>query len=467
MNKIQILDTSLREGEQSRGVCFSVEEKIFLANKLRDFGVGIIEIGNPGVSENEKYNCTKIVASLSDVDILVHSRANKDDVMAAYATKANWIGIWASFNDVSLDSKFTNKSREWIKESVAEAIVLAKNLGFRVRFTIEDASRTSLEHIYELGICAVNAGANRISLADTVGIWHPKQCYEVIKFAKENFSTEIEVHLHNDLGLAHANAIAAIDAGAMIIDASVLGIGERAGICDLVTLAKSLDMFYNVDGFDFKLSDELSHIVSRIGAFDIEPHHPLVGRNVFTHVSKYHANAIEKNHEAYEAINPLEFGRTRGVTVNTFDRKNINRITNHLEAKTPFVKGASELLHHRDGVGTRWVHMDSRVDSRSHVYIIERIFDKDYNNVYQPHVDSHSHNCDSVFVFMGNNSDGSGLKVSVTFGVGEESTTQIIDSPASVYIPSDIYHTYAYISGTGRFLNFVLSPNYNDSIINQ
>ncbi len=467
MSKIQILDTTLREGEQFRGVCFSIEEKIFLANRLKDFGVGIIEIGQPGISEFEKQNCIKIASAVRDIDILVHSRANTDDVVAARATNATWIGIWASFNDISLNSKFSNKSREWIKDEVTKSIKLAKELGFKVRFSIEDASRTSFEHIYDLGTAAVTAGANRISLADTVGIWHPRKCYEAVKFAKEKFSCEIEVHLHNDLGLAHANAISAIDAGAAVVDASVLGIGERSGICDLVPLAKSLDTFYGIKNFDFRLSDELSGAISRIGAFDIEPHHPLLGRNVFTHVSKYHINAVEKDHEAYEAINPIDFGRSRNIMVNTLDRKNINRVNNNFEVKIPFVRGASELLHHRDGVGTRWVHMDNRVDIRSHIYIIERIFDKDYINSYQPHVDSHAHNCDSTFVFMGNNTDGTGLKVSVTFGHGEDSITQIVDSPASVYIPMGVYHSYAYISGIGRFLNFVLSPNYNDSIINQ
>ncbi len=467
MNKIIILDSTLREGEQSRGICFSIQEKILLAKKLRDFGVGIIEIGQPGISEIEKQNCITIAREVNSIDILVHSRANTADVLAARETCASWIGIWASFNDISLATKFSNKSRNWIKDEVFNSIKLAKKLGFKVRFSIEDASRTSFEHIYDLGISAVTAGADRISLADTVGIWHPRECYDAVKFAKENFNCEIEVHLHNDIGLAHANAISAIDAGATVIDASVLGIGERAGVCDLVSLAMSLNKFYQINHFNFKLAQELSNAISRIGSFNIEPNHPLVGRNVFTHVSKYHAKAAESNPEAYEAINPTVLDRNRNIVVNHLDRKETQRINNNLEVKTPFVKGASELLHHRDGVGSRWVFMDNRVDERSHIYIIERAFDFDYSESYQPHVDSHAHNCDSTFVFMGNDVDGTGLRVSVTFGEGEQQTTKIVDSPSSVYIPANVYHSYAYISGTGRFLNFVLSPNYNESIINQ
>ncbi|MFN8770856.1 MAG: LeuA family protein [Neisseriaceae bacterium] len=467
MNKIIILDSTLREGEQFRGVCFSVAEKILLAKKLRDFGVNIIEIGQPGISEAEKQACIQIANEVQNIDILVHARANEADVLTARETSAQWIGIWASYNDISLATKFKDKSREWVKDKVVKSIKLSKDLGFKVRFSIEDASRTTFEHIYELGINAAGAGADRISLADTVGVWHPQKCFEAVKFAKDSFACEIEVHLHNDLGLAHANAISAIDAGANIIDASILGVGERAGICDLIQLAKTLNMFYELNNFDFRMAQDLANSISRIGCFDIEPHHPLIGENVFTHVSRYHAKASERNPEAYEAINPADFARKRHIIINNLDRKDVQRINLNLEVKTPFTKGASELLHHRDGVGSRWVFMDNRIDERSHVYVIERTFDVDYSNTYEPHVDSHAHNCDSTFVFMGSNNDGTGLKVSVTFGEHSDQITKIIDSPAAIYIPANVYHSYSYISGTGRFLNFVLSPNYNESIINQ
>lgn len=467
MKNVIILDSTLREGEQSRGVCFSVKEKILLAQKLRDFGVGIIEIGQPGISESEAGACIEICNSVSDVDLLVHARANRDDILAARKTSAKWIGIWASYNDISLATKFSNRSREWIKEQVTQSVAMAKELGFMVRFSIEDASRTSLELIYDLGMSAVKAGADRISLADTVGIWHPKECEKVVKFAVESFDREIEVHLHNDLGLAHANAIAAIDAGATVVDASVLGLGERAGICDLITLAAILDKHYNLNRYNFKHSQDLAQAIARIASNSIEHNHPIVGRNSFTHVSKYHVKAADNNPQSYEALDPEYYGRSRSFTANVLERKDQQRLNSNLIVKTPFIKGASELLHHRDGVGFRWVFMDSRIDERSQVYIIERTFDRDYAGQSEAHVDSHAHNCDSVFAFMGNAPDGTGLTVRVTFGEGEQTTTQTFSSPASVYIPANIYHSYEYISGTGRFLNFVLSPNYNESIVNQ
>ncbi len=484
MQKIFVLDTTLREGQQACGIRFSLQEKIELAKKLKAFGVDIIEIGHPGISPAEEEIAKKICAAIQCVDFLVHARALEEDIIAAKNTKATWVGIWASYNDISLQTKFKNKSREWIKTQVKESILLAKKLGLKVRFTIEDASRTPEYLIEELGKIAVNAGADRISLADTVGVWHPKECSKAVQHALTCFNNisvrriDIEVHLHNDLGLAQANAIAALDAGASVIDASLLGIGERAGICDLAMICNTLKQFYplNSKNYDLSLSQELAQFVSRIGAFKIEPHHPIVGRHVFTHVSKYHIKATENNPEAYESLKPEDFGSKRKSLLNTSNLNyadNVNnlnsnvqqRYLNNLQIKKPFIKGASELLHHRDGVGLRWVFMDNRIDARSPVYIIERIFDKDYQDDCPPHVDSHAHHCDSVFVFMGNESDGTGLTASVTFGAGENQTTEIFSSPASIFIPAHVFHTYTYIKGIGRFLNFVLSPNYNASIV--
>lgn len=462
--KIIVLDSTLREGEQALGICFSQSEKIEFASKLKDFGVDLIEIGHPGISKVEEEICRTICESVSDANFLVHARACEADIRAAINSRAQWVGIWASYNDISLAAKFSNKSREWVKAQVHESILLAKQAGLKVRFTIEDASRTARHLIRELGLVAVNAGADRISLADTVGAWHPKQCHEIVSYAVEQFAAEIEVHLHNDLGLAHANAISAIEAGASIIDVSVLGIGERAGICDLFAICVSLEKFYGVSRYNFPLARELSCMLTKVGSFSCEPHHPIVGKHVFTHVSRYHIKAVETHPEAYEFLTPESFGVQRQSVLNTLERGRQQRFSNALQIKKPFIKGASELLYHRDGVGHRWVFMDNRIDDRSSVYMIERIFDQDYSAVYQPHVDSHVHHCDSFFVFMGNNPDGTGLEVEVTFVSNQVETTRIFESPASILIPAGVAHSYSYIRGMGRFLNFVLSRNYNESL---
>lgn len=462
---LTILDATLREGEQAAGVCFSKDEKIYLVNQLKNFGVSLIEIGHPGISQVEEQLCKQICDAVSDVALLVHARACENDVLAAKNTGASWVGIWVSYNDISLVTKFPQKSREWIDKQVHSSISFAKKSGMKVRFTIEDASRTEWESIAHLGAIAVEAGADHLSLADTVGIWHPKTCFEIVQKAVSYFPCPIEVHLHNDLGLAQANAVAAMDAGASVIDASILGIGERAGICDLFSLSATMEKFYSAKRYHWEFAQPMVECVSRIAQFNTEPHHPLIGKQVFSHVSKYHLKAMTTDPCAYEALEPEDYAASRKMMVNPLERNDARRFEKHLNIQAPFIKGASELAYHRDGVGNRWVLMDNRIDERSTVYAIERIFDKDYAKIYQPHVDSHAHHCDSFFVFMGNNEDGTGLTVSVTFGEGDERVTKIFSSPASVFIPAKVPHTYSYLNGIGRFLNVVLAGNYNQSLV--
>jgi 2-isopropylmalate synthase len=298
-----------------------------------------------------------------------------------------------------------------------------------------------------------------------VGAWSPQACYAVVNNIKKKFSCEIEVHLHNDLGLAMANAVAAIDAGATIIDTSILGVGERAGICDLFSLAVYLHKFHDQNNYQFELTQSLSHAIQKIGHFSLEPHHPIVGKNVFTHTSKYHVKAAEKNMEAYQFLEPALFSRQAELSPKDLERKSCDRLENSLQIGKPFIKGASELRYHRNGIGTRWVCMDNRVDERSSLYVIERIFDEREKEQYQPHVDCHAHHCDSVFVFLGNHEDGSGLTVLVKFGKGLNEEIRAVHSPASIFIPANVDHSYEYISGSGRFTNIVLAPNYNDSLV--
>jgi 2-isopropylmalate synthase len=464
IKRIKILDSSLREGEQMRGFRLSLDEKIALIRLLKDFGIRFIEIGHPAISEEDESLCKTICNTISDVTFLVHARAVEADILAAKRSGASWVGIWASCNPISLSTKFNKKSIDWIKEQVKTAIQLAKQLGLHVRFTLEDAARTELPLIEHFATLAQSAGADYFSLADTVGAWHPSACYDVVKRIVALTSCEIEVHLHNDLGLAQANAMAAIEAGATIVDASVLGIGERAGICDLFTLSVALHKFYGQSGYCFEHSSKLAQFIARCGGFTPEPHHPVIGKYVFTDVSKYHIQATTKNETAYHFLEPELMGRQVKREPNPDIRSNGKRYLNTLQVKKPFIKGASELHYHRDGVGHRWVLMDHRIDDRTPLYIIEREFDKDYHDSSEPHVDSHAHHCDSLFVFKGAETDGTGLTASVTFTAGKKEDTQIIHSPASIFIPAGIQHSYTYIAGKGRFLNIVLAPNYNQSL---
>ncbi|MED3553970.1 2-isopropylmalate synthase [Cytobacillus praedii] len=459
---ITILDATLREGEQQCGVRFSKKDKIALLHMLEDFGIQLIEVGHPGISCEEEEVCREVAAAAKKADILMHARAKQEEVQATYRAGADWVGIWASINPISLQTKYTNRLKEYVMNQVKQAIEEARNLGMKIRFTIEDASRTTWEDISYLGKIAYEAGATRISLADTVGIWEPNECATIVKKAVETFPCQIEVHLHNDLGLALANALAAIDAGASVIDTTLCGIGERAGIVDLLNLSVLLSQKHN-QYYQLEMIPELTHSLQLASGCKIDHWRPIIGKNIFTHTAPYHIKAVQRNPLVYEGIHPEMIGRVREIKLNPMERTE-ERLTNKLRISKPFVKGASELLYHRDGPGERWVQMDYRTDERASFYVIQRIFyDCHTHNNSEGHVDYHAHHCDSAFIFWGNGTKGTGLICEVEI----DGEVQIVESPASVFIPSGFRHKYNYLSGAGVFTNIVLSPNYNLSLLDK
>ncbi|WP_309411764.1 2-isopropylmalate synthase [Bacillus cereus] len=462
MNRnITILDATLREGEQQCGIRFSKEDKITLLHMIENFGIRLIEVGHPGISDEEEKICREVAVAAKQADILMHARAKKEEVHAAYRAGADWIGIWASVNPISLQTKYTNRSKDYVMNQVKQAIEEARYLGMKIRFTIEDASRTTWEDISYLGKIAYQAGANRISLADTVGIWEPNECAAIVKKAFETFPCEIEVHLHNDLGLALANALAAIDAGATVIDATLCGIGERSGIVDLLNLSVILQQKRNIKNWKINQIPKLVQALELASGHRIDACRPIIGKNAFTHTSSYHVKAVQQNPVSYEGIPAHIVGRksTLGQMRGNLLKP---RLSQPFQIGRPFIKGASELRYHRDGPGYRWVQLDTRIDSRASFYVIQRQFYKTCSeDVKEGHVDAHIHNCDSAFLFWGNQLDGSGLICEVEI----EKEKHLVISPASIFIPAGLVHTYRYVYGQGTYTNIVLAPNYNDSLL--
>ncbi|OAT74103.1 LeuA family protein [Parageobacillus thermoglucosidasius] len=456
---VKILDSTLREGEQQAGVRFSAQDKIIIMKMLEDFGVDIIEVGHPGISEEDERICTEVARHASKAEILMHSRANIEEVKAVKRAGADWVGIWASVNDISLANKFSNKSIEFVSSIVKDSIKEAKKLGLKVRFTIEDASRTDLNDIDNIVEIALESGADCISIADTVGILEPKTCSNLVTYLKRKFNCQVEIHLHNDLGLSVANALAALDSGVDIIDTSVLGIGERAGITNLIELSVILNQLRDDKRFNLKLIPKLSQVVSTATGYYPDELRPIVGRNSFTHTAPYHVKAVKKDPSTYEAFPPSLVNRERRIIKERAKLKK-PKLPVSLEVGVPFVKGASELMYHRDGPGIRWVLLDSRIDERSSFYVIQRFFNDSNTNNKEKHVDKHIHNCDSAFIFWGHEEDGTGLTCCVQVGDQEK----IVYSPATIFIPAYTEHSYYYISGKGKFINIVLSPEYNESL---
>lgn len=457
MTYVKILDSTLREGEQHPGVRFSAQDKIYLLHLLEDFNVDLIEVGHPGISIEDESICKEVAKAARKSEILMHARAVVEEIRSVHRAQAQWVGIWASINPVSLATKFPGKSSQQVKDQVAFAIEEAKHLGLKIRFTIEDASRTAWEDIFQLGKVAANAGADRISLADTTGVWEPITCRDIVKRAISEIHSDIEVHLHNDFGLALANALAAIDAGASVVDTSVLGIGERAGIVDLFQLAVLLKEKRKVNQFPLEQIPYISQAVQTATGFRPDHLRPVVGKNAFTHTSKYHTQAVHKEPDSYESYSPKNVGRTRTV-LSQRPEITVSKLPTSLQIGIPFEKGASELKYHRNGPGTRWVLMDHRIDPRSTLYVIQRKFHED---PLESHVDRHTHHCDSVFIFWGDSNDGKGLSCLVQVGNEEK----VVHSPVSIFIPAGIEHSYTYLGGKGTYTNIVLAPEYNQSLI--
>lgn len=461
VKKIKILDTTLREGEQQRGVRFSAKEKIFILKQLEDFGVDFIEVGHPGISYEDETICRKVAQEAKKSQILMHARADIKEVQAAKRAGAHWVGIWASTNHYAMETKFTGHDQEYIFRKIETSIHEAKKLGMKVRFTIEDASRTPMDNIISTAQLALKAGADRISLADTTGTLEPATCHKLIKEVTETLHCEIEVHLHNDLGLALANSLAAVDAGAAVVDTSILGIGERAGITDLLQFSLLLHRLRKDCRFSLEKIPEMAQSIQLSTGYQPDDLRPIVGKNAFTHTCAYHVKAVQKNPEAYEAFPPQLVGRNRMIEQRPPVPER-DRLPFQLEIGTPFPKGASELLYHRDGPGIRWVQLDARVDPRASFYVIQRFIGL-HGIPFTPekHVDTHAHHCDSAFIFWGDAPDGSGLVCHVRLG----DTEKRIESPASVFIPAGIEHSYHYVSGKGTYTNIVLAPEYNKSLL--
>lgn len=461
MNDLRVLDVTLREGEQRSDVRFAAEDKREIVRRLERFGVDFVEVGHAAVSNEDFKACAAAASAASSAEVVIHARACPDEVHAAAHAGADWVGIWAGVNARSREGKFNGRSVASVHERVAEAVRTATGRGLRVRYTIEDASRTDTEAVLAAAAVALDAGAARISLADTVGAWQPAECAEAVASVREALSCEVEVHCHDDLGLALGNCLAAIDAGATVVDAAVLGLGERVGITDLGPLAVALRRFHGDDRYRLDDLAELTQVTARAAGVRIDPSHPLVGRNAFTHTSPYHVKAVEQDPESYELLPPEALGRAR-ILERERARRPEPRLRGGVDIRRPFVKGASELAYHRDGVGTRWVLLDQRVDPRAQFYVMQRTIvpAETSGGTPDPHVDVHVHHCDSALVFMGTEADGTGLRCEALV----DGVTEPVDSPATVYVPAGAPHTYRILDGAGYVLNIVLAPDYHSSL---
>ena len=303
MKRTKIVDATLREGNQAPGVRFTVEQSVEIALQLDSLGVDAIEIGHPLAGPNE-HERTAAVAQLGlSADILAHARAHRDDIEAVAQAGATWVGIFLGVNDITSNSRVIGRSFEELVQMICDAVSVAKDCGLRIRYSCEDASRTSDNFLSEAFGAAVDAGADRICYADTIGHSEPSHIAKQVSLMKAQFpNIEAEVHLHDDRGLALAGALAAIDAGAEWVSASVNGLGERCGITELCTLLVNLGFRGEIELPDINVLRDISQAVAMASDNPVDSMRPIVGRHAFTHGSKLHIRATSYEPRAYDWI---------------------------------------------------------------------------------------------------------------------------------------------------------------------
>lgn len=316
---IQILDSTLREGEQTPGVYFSPETKLVIAQILDRIGVNIIEAGNPAVNPEIAASVTRIANAGLKAKIGAHSLCRISDVQKALDCGIDFLGVFFSVSQKRLERDYNLELASAIEKIVTViAYARSQNPDLLIRYTPEDTVRSSMEDVIAASSAAVRAGANIISIADTTGYatpFHSPRSYShYVKTLKEglanqNLHPKIEIHCHNDRGLALANALDAYQAGADIIDVTVMGIGERSGIVDLAELLVNLmEMIGEDAAWQLHYLKDLYNLVSEHSYISIPAHRPIVGKNAFTHYAGVHVNAVAKDENLYQSLNPELLG---------------------------------------------------------------------------------------------------------------------------------------------------------------
>ena len=325
--KIYVFDTTLRDGEQVPGCQLTTDEKVMIARQLEKLGVDIIEAGFPISSPGDFKSVVEVSKAVTEPTVCALSRAVKGDIEAAaealkFAKRPRiHTGIGAS--DIHIKHKF-NSTREQIIEQAVAAVKHAKKFVEDVEFYAEDSGRANLEFLAKLTDEVIKAGATVVNLPDTTGYVLPHEMFERISYIMNNVpnidKAIISMHNHNDLGLATANTIAGIQAGARQVEVTINGIGERAGNTSLEEVAmilkvhKSLGLHTNIES---TLLAPLSNLVSQTMRMPVQANKAIVGRNAFAHSSGIHQDGFLKHTENYEIINPQEVGVDKSSIVLT------------------------------------------------------------------------------------------------------------------------------------------------------
>jgi len=313
---IYIVDTTLRDGEQTAGVVFANNEKIYIAKLLDEIGVDQIEAGIP-IMGGDEAAAVKAIAKLGlKASVMGWNRANIQDIQASINCGVDAVAISISTSDIHIKYKLQS-TRERVLESMVKATEYAKDQGLYVSVNAEDASRSDEEFLVQFAQAAQQAGANRLRYCDTIGTLDAMQTFAKIQSLRQKVSLDIEMHTHDDFGMATSNALAGMQAGAKFIGVTVNGLGERAGNAALEEVIMAMKyVFHNQDvPYNTSKLKEVCEYVSQASGRVLPIWKSIVGSNMFAHESGIHVDGAIKNPLTYEVFKPEEIGLERQIVI--------------------------------------------------------------------------------------------------------------------------------------------------------
>lgn len=313
--RVAVCDTTLRDGEQTAGIVFANIEKYKIAQMLDDAGVQQIESGIPAMGGDEKVAVKHIAHMGLNASVLGWNRADIHDINDSIDCGVDSVAISMSSSDIHIQNKI-RKSREWVLAKVSESVQHAADHGLYISCNAEDASRADLNFLIEFAKTAKAAGAMRLRYCDTIGREDPFTCYDRIKAIIKATGMDVEMHTHNDFGMANANTFAGIKAGARFVSATVMGIGERSGNTAIEEIVMTCRHLLNTDaGIDPLKLRPLAQFVSVASGRPIYVSKPFLGANCFAHEAGIHTDGIIKDHKNYEPYDPEEVGLQRSIVI--------------------------------------------------------------------------------------------------------------------------------------------------------
>jgi 2-isopropylmalate synthase len=314
--RIRIFDTTLRDGEQTPGVTLTAEEKLRIAEQLDKLGVDSIEAGFPIASKGEQEAIKRIAGAGLEAEVVGLARVLKEDIDAAIDCGVDCVHTFIGTSELHLKYKLKISQKECMEKAV-EAIEYIKKHGLACEFSCEDATRTDLDFLKRMYRAAEGAGAERLNVPDTVGVMIPEAMKYLVTELRKELKGVISMHCHNDFGLAVANTLAGIEAGANQAHVTVNGLGERAGNASLEQTVASLHSFYGegITNIDLGLLTDTSKLVQRYTNIVLTPNYPLVGDNAFSHEAGIHVHGVLSKAACYEPITPEIVGNKRRFVV--------------------------------------------------------------------------------------------------------------------------------------------------------